>query len=118
MATRFPFAPYPTGWFAIGFDSDFPAGAVVTRRYFGREIVVHRTESGLLRASEPHCPHLGAHLGHGGRVVGERLRCPFHGWCFDPSGQFVEIPGAARIPPRAMLRQWPLRERNGMVFVH
>ena len=32
------------------------------------------------------CPHMGAHLGMGGVVVGNLLQCPFHGWSFDTSG--------------------------------
>jgi phenylpropionate dioxygenase-like ring-hydroxylating dioxygenase large terminal subunit len=115
---RFPFPAYPNGWFAVGFGDDFARGAVVTRHYFGQDIVLYRTLAGELRAVAPHCPHLGAHFGHGGRVDGERLRCPFHGWCFDGAGQCVEIPGAERIPPRATVATWPLRESNGIVFVH
>ncbi len=118
MENRFPFSAYPNGWFAIGFSSDFKPGAVVTKHYFGQDLVVYRTLEGALHATEPHCPHLGAHLGFGGKVVDERLRCPFHGWCFDGAGQCVEIPGATRIPPKATLRHWPLREQNGMAFVH
>src|SRR5689334_2497960 len=118
MSYRFPFPPYPNGWFAIGFSSDFPKGKVITRHNFGQDIVVYRTLEGELRATEPHCPHLGAHLGYGGSVAGDRLRCPFHGWCFDGQGRCVEIPGAARVPPHAALRQWPLVERNGVAFVH
>jgi phenylpropionate dioxygenase-like ring-hydroxylating dioxygenase large terminal subunit len=118
MDYRFPFPPYPNGWFAIGFASDFPTGAVVTRRHFGQDLIVYRTGGGALHVTDPHCPHVGAHLGHGGRVVGDHLRCPFHGWCFDGDGQCVEIPGTDRIPPRAQLRTWPARETNGVVFVH
>jgi phenylpropionate dioxygenase-like ring-hydroxylating dioxygenase large terminal subunit len=117
MTARFPFPSYPNGWFTIGYSSEFKAGEVVTRHYFGEDIVVYRTHEGVLNATEAHCPHLGAHLGHGGRVVGEQLRCPFHGWCFDGAGLCVEIPGAQRIPPRAALKHWPLREQNGLVFV-
>src|SRR5258708_64358 len=118
MAYRFPFPPYPNGWFAIGFSGDFPAGEVVTRHFFGQDLVVYRTLTGALRASDPHCPHVGAPLGHGGRVVEDCLRCPFHGWRLDAAGQCVEIPGSSRIPPKATLRTWPLREVNGVVFVH
>jgi nitrite reductase/ring-hydroxylating ferredoxin subunit len=117
MSYRFPFPPYPNGWFAIGFAADFPKGEVVTRRFFGQDLVVYRTLDGEVRASESHCPHVGAHLGHGGRVVDGCLRCPFHGWRFDGAGQCVEIPGATRIPPKAQIRTWPLRETNGVVFV-
>ena len=47
------------------------AGAVLTRQFMDREIVVFRTESGTVCAAEAYCPHLGAHLGHGGEVCGE-----------------------------------------------
>ncbi|WP_425436809.1 Rieske 2Fe-2S domain-containing protein [Mycobacterium rhizamassiliense] len=39
---------------------------------------MYRTKSGLARAIEAYCPHLGAHLGHGGKVLGDELHCPFH----------------------------------------
>ncbi len=117
MNPRFPFPAYPNGWFALGFTPEFPEGEVVTRHAFGQDIVVYRTRDGL-RSSDPHCPHLGAHFGFGGRVIDDKLRCPFHGWCFDAAGQCVDIPGAIKIPPKAKLRSWPMREQNGVVFAH
>jgi phenylpropionate dioxygenase-like ring-hydroxylating dioxygenase large terminal subunit len=53
-------------------------GEVLTRQFMDREIVMYRTKSGLARAIEAYCPHLGAHLGHGGKVLGDELHCPFH----------------------------------------
>ena len=42
---------------------------------------------------ETYCPHLGADLSAGGKVVGDCIECPFHGWKFDgKSGQLVDIP--------------------------
>jgi len=118
MPKRFPFPSNPIGWFAVGFSSDFAPEAVVTKQVFGQDLVLYRTSDGKLHASDPHCPHLGAHLGHGGRVEGDTLRCPFHGWCFDGVGQCVSIPGAQKLPPKPVLRMWPLLERNGVVLVH
>ena len=68
---------------------------------------------------DAHCPHLGAHLAVGGKVEGDRLRCPFHGWAFDgESGACVDIPygEGTRIPARAAARAYPTLERNGMVW--
>jgi hypothetical protein len=65
---------------------------------------------------DAHCPHLGAHLGVGGRVCGDGIACPFHGWCFDGDGVLVEVPGLAR-PPRAGAKAWEVCERNGRIFV-
>src|SRR6476659_8207246 len=111
MAARFPFPSYPRGWYVVAFSSDVATGAVKTLHYFGQDIVVFRTQSGVVSAVNKTCPHLGAHLG-GGRVDGECLRCPFHAWAFDTTGTCASIPYAAKIPPKASLRTWPLREHN------
>jgi phenylpropionate dioxygenase-like ring-hydroxylating dioxygenase large terminal subunit len=63
------------------------------------------------------CPHLGAHLGHEGRVIGESVRCPFHGWQFGTDGKCEHIPYCDEIPERARIRTWPTEEKNGEVYV-
>ena len=83
---------YPTGWYCIGWADDFAAGEVKTVHYFGEDIVCFRGESGQLYAIEPHCLHLGAHLGVGGKVVGERIVCPWHGWNWNGDGSHAFIP--------------------------
>ncbi len=112
----FPF-PLPNGWFAVAWSEDVPSGAVQPIRCFGQELVLARTHDGVARVFDAHCPHLGAHLGHGGAVVENTLRCPFHAWRFDGSGRCVEIPYAKKIPSRARLRPWTVCERNGRILV-
>lgn len=87
-------------------------------RYFGRDLVLFRAEDGRARVFDAHCPHLGAHLGVGGRVVKNGIRCPFHGWCFDGEGAVAEVPGLAARLPSARLRGYPVSESNGMVFAY
>lgn len=109
--------PIPVGWFAVAASDEIAKGEVAIRHYFDQDLVVFRTESGTVSVFDPYCPHLGAHLGHGGRVEGERLRCPFHGWAFDSEGVCREISYAKRIPESARATRWPTLERNGFVFV-
>jgi nitrite reductase/ring-hydroxylating ferredoxin subunit len=110
--------PYPNGWFAVAWSRDLHVGDVRPLQYFGEELVLFRTRSGQARVLDPFCPHLGAHLGHGGRVMGETVRCPFHGWQYDgQSGACTHIPYCERIPPKARVRAWEVQEKNGMVFV-
>jgi phenylpropionate dioxygenase-like ring-hydroxylating dioxygenase large terminal subunit len=109
--------PIPNGWFAVGWSRDLVDGAVKRIRYFGEELVLFRARSGRAHVLDAYCPHLGAHLGEGGRVVGDTIRCPFHGWRFDGAGTCVAIPYCERIPPAARLRAWPVSEANGMIFV-
>jgi len=84
--------------------------------YLGRELVLFRGEDGTARVFDAHCPHFGAHLGVGGRVCGDGIVCPFHGWRFDGEGQLAEVPGLDRTP-RANAHAWNVCERNGRIFV-
>jgi phenylpropionate dioxygenase-like ring-hydroxylating dioxygenase large terminal subunit len=118
MNDRFPFTSFPTGWFAVAYSADLPTEAIQPVHYFGRELVLFRTKSGTPHLIDAFCPHLGAHLGYGGEVHGERIRCPFHGWFFDGSGSCVEIPYAKRIPAKARIPAWPTCERNGLILAY
>ena len=62
---------------------------------------------------DAYCPHLGAHLGRGGKVIGTDLQCPFHAWQFNGDGKCVRVPYANKIPAKAEVKSWPVLERNG-----
>ena len=109
--------PIPRGWFAVAHSDEISLGEVQKVHYFGEDLVVFRTESGEAGVFEAFCPHLGAHLGVGGKVDGETLRCPFHGWGFATSGECVDIPYAKRIPPGVRAGGLQTLERNGFIFV-
>jgi phenylpropionate dioxygenase-like ring-hydroxylating dioxygenase large terminal subunit len=115
---RYPFPAYSNGWSRAALSEDLPVGGVVPLRYFGRELVLFRTESGAARVLDAHCRHLGAHLGLGGRVDGEGIRCPFHAWRWEGDGRCSDVPYAKRVPPGALMGAWPVCERNGFVFIH
>ena len=114
--TRTPF-PIPYGWFAIGYPEDFPGPDARALYYFDRHLVAWRDEPGELHVQDAFCPHLGAHLGHGGTVEGCELVCPFHGWKYDAEGTNTEIPYSERTNRKACLRTFPVVERNGISFV-
>lgn len=117
MSGRYPFPAVPDGWFSVAASSEVAPGQVTTLGYLGRELVAFRGEDGAARVFDAHCPHLGAHLGYGGRVCGDGIVCPFHGWTFDGSGALVDVPRLDQRPPRVSARAWEVRERNGRVFV-
>lgn len=115
---RFPF-PVPNGWFIVAPSADLQPGEVVPLHYFGKDLALFRTESGRPRLVSAYCAHLGAHLAVGGRVEGEGLRCPFHGWCYDGhSGGCIDIPygKGTKIPSQARIRAFPTLERNAMIW--
>ena len=110
--------PMPNGWFAVAMSRDLAKGDVLRAKYFAKELAVFRTRSGEVHVVDAYCPHLGAHLAEGGRVQGETIRCPFHGWQFGGDGVCARIPYSKKKPPaKARVKSWPVAERNGFVFV-
>ncbi len=112
---RFPFG-LPRGWFVIAMSSELPSEPTPLRA-LGRDLVTYRGASGKAHVVDAYCPHLGAHLGHGGCVEGESIRCPFHRWRFDAEGTCTDVPGSPIAPKSARLRTYPVKEQNGTVFV-
>jgi 3-ketosteroid 9alpha-monooxygenase subunit A len=108
---------YPRGHFVVAFSDELAEGELKPLRYFGRDLILFRDSAGKPRVLSAHCPHLGAHLGHGGRVEGGEVRCPFHAWRFDGQGACTEVPYAKRVPKGACLERLETREVNGMITV-
>lgn len=118
-AQRFPH-PIPYGWYYVGYCDELANGEVRPLHYFGRDLVLFRDENGRAGLLDAHCPHLGAHLGHGGKVQGELLHCPFHGWGYDADGWCRDVPYAKTMPPickrEPLTHSYPLREANGVIW--
>ena len=106
----------PFGWFMVSYSDALAPGDVRPVRLFGRELVLFRTLSGQPALLDAYCPHLGAHLGHGGSVNGETLQCPFHAWRWDTAGHCAHIPYSKRIPPQASVDTWSIVEHSGRVW--
>ena len=99
-------------------SSELEVAQVKPLSVFGRDLVIFRTESGDAKVLDAYCPHMGAHLGHNGVVVGETVKCPFHAWQFDGAGVCTEIPYAKKIPPKGeRTRAWHVEEKSGLILV-
>src|SRR5512139_1384917 len=117
METRFGSIPgLPMGWFLVGYTGEIAPGQAKPLRYFGKDLVLFRTESGEITLLDAFCPHLGAHLGHGGKVKGEEIECPFHAWRFGTDGQCKAVPYAKRMPKQAAVRKWQTKVVADMIF--
>lgn len=108
--------PYPEGWYCLGLSRELRPGDVRALTVFGGPRVLFRTADGAPALLDAHCPHLGAHLGYGGRVEGETLRCPMHGFCFGPDGECTSTPYGSKPPARARSHATPLVERHGLLL--
>lgn len=112
-----PLPMNPTGWFQVAWSAEVGVGEVRRMRYFGREMICWRSASGAVAVMDAYCEHLGAHLGHGGTVDGERIVCPFHGWEWNREGRNVCIPYEDRPNPVRRIRSYPVVERNESIYL-
>jgi 3-ketosteroid 9alpha-monooxygenase subunit A len=117
IMSRFPFPRYPNGWFQVAYSDELAPGGVLPLKYFGKDLVLFRSEDGKASVLDAHCPHMGAHLGHGGVVKDGCIKCPFHAWRFDGEGTCKEIPYTQKpIPLKARVKPWHVREVNGLIL--
>ena len=109
--------PYPNGWFNISNSTQLKKGKVIEVDAFGEKLAVFRGENGKVSVVDIFCPHLGANLAEG-RVEGNNLVCPFHGWSFQQNGKCSHIPYSKSEPPvQAKLKTWEVIEAWGLILV-
>lgn len=109
------FVDFPSSWYFFCAARELEKGPV-SRRMLGTYLVAYRPDSGRIVVMAGRCAHLGADLGKG-KVVGNSIQCPFHGWRYGPDGRCSHIPLGHAIPPQARRRTYPVLERHGIVFV-
>lgn len=106
-------------WHPIALSSD--AGSTPRRiRFLSEDLILFRDGSGRPGLVYERCAHRGTTL-YFGKVEDRGIRCCYHGWLFDRSGNCIEQPcepGGGRA--RAAIRQpwYPLEERYGLIFAY
>ena len=87
-------------------------------KILGEELVLYRGESGKPVLMQLRCAHRSLALDYG-RVEGDCLRCPYHGWLYDETGQCVEQPAepeGSGFKEKVRMRVYPTQEFSGLVF--
>src|SRR6266511_3653738 len=108
-------------WLPAMMSGELPAPDCppVRIRLLGENLIGFRTTSGQVGVIQNACPHRGASLFFA-RNEEEGLRCVYHGWKFDVTGQCVEMPSEpAESNFKAKIRAtaYPTRERGGLIWV-
>lgn len=101
----------------VELEGERPVAAV---RLMGEDLVLFRDNEGELGLIGRQCPHRGADLCYG-RREDNGMRCPFHGWHFDRTGQCVEQPGepeGSRMHENIRVPSYPVVEKNGIIFAY
>lgn len=109
-------------WVYAGRTESWPQpGAYGVIDVAGESIIVIRDRDGSLKAHVNVCRHRGTRLLSGEGVARGAIRCPYHGWAYDASGDLVASPfvDASDVPIESR-RLYPVNvdEWGGFVFVH
>lgn len=102
-------------WYVAAFSREVSTEPL-TRRILGVPIVLYRTEAGGPVALLDRCPHRGMPLSNG-KVIGDRIQCPYHGFEFDGTGRCVRIPTEPSIPSAMRVASFPTVERWQWIWV-
>jgi 5,5'-dehydrodivanillate O-demethylase len=82
------------------------------------EFTLYRGEGGAPHVVAYRCAHRGTQLSTGW-VEDDCLRCFYHGWQYDASGQCVDMPAEdSSFPPKVRIAAYPTVEYLGIVFAY
>jgi 5,5'-dehydrodivanillate O-demethylase len=119
----------PTGelmrryWHPISTVSQMNDKATKKIRLLGEDLVLYKDKSRTFGLIEPHCAHRRMNMIYG--IPEENgLRCPYHGWMFNETGQCVEQPYEetedpdARFKDKIQMKAYPVEQKAGLLFAY
>ena len=105
-------------WQPVYLAADLLPGHTTPVRIMSEDFTLYRGEGGAPHAVAFRCAHRGTQLSTGW-VEGDCIRCFYHGWKYDQTGQCVEMPAEdPSFPPKVQIRRYPTEEYLGLVFVY
>jgi len=103
-------------WHPVAVARDLAPGKARTIRVLGEDLALYRGASGRPYLVGGRCAHRLTLL-HTGWVVGEDIRCMYHGWQYDGSGRCTLRPAEDdKGPPPVRIAGYPLHEYHGLIF--
>lgn len=97
------------GWYWLFPSSHLKVGQKRGHLFWGKHLVVFRTESGRVVALDAFCRHMNNNMAEFSRVTGEALRCGYHGWKYGPDGKCRQA--------SAGIGSYPVVEKYGMIWL-
>ncbi len=98
-------------------DNDGPPVRV---KLLSERLLAFRDSKGRLGLIDEFCAHRGVSLWFG-RNEQDGLRCPYHGWKYDHTGQCIEVPSEpveSGFCNKIKLKSYPLVERGGVLWTY
>jgi phthalate 4,5-dioxygenase oxygenase subunit len=97
-----------------------PDCAPLRLKLLGENLVAFRDSNGTVGMLAENCPHRGASLFFG-RNEEAGLRCVYHGWKFDETGQCIDMPNEpaeSEFKTRVRAVAYPTEEKAGVVWAY
>jgi nitrite reductase/ring-hydroxylating ferredoxin subunit len=117
----YPCNPISNTWYHICDSDELKDGRVLEIRAVGQTMAVWRTSEGKPICHDAFCPHLGANLAVGGKIIHDCIECPFHKWKFGSDGSVRTIPYAkdpSQCPKTPKLKTYPCVDWCGLVCIY
>ena len=102
-------------WYCAAVSDELGA-APLGRIFLDEPVVMYRKGEGAIVALEDRCCHRRAPLSKG-KIEGANIRCGYHGFLYDATGQVIWVPGQEKVPPGAKVRAYPLVEKHGFAWI-
>lgn len=105
-------------WHPVYVSDELPVKRAKPVRIMGEDFTLFRGESGSAYMTASKCAHRNTAL-HTGWVVGENIRCLYHGWAYDGTGQCVQQPAEPQpFCDKIRIRGYPVEEYLGLIFAY
>jgi 5,5'-dehydrodivanillate O-demethylase len=105
-------------WQPVYRAEDLSSGKMVPIQLMSERFTLYRGENGVPHLVAFRCAHRGTQLSTGW-VEGESIRCRYHGWRYEGSGQCVEQPGEEEgSAAKVKIKSWPVQEYLGLIFAY
>ena len=110
-------------WHPIAATGELVERPTKAVRILGEDLVLYKDKSGTFGLIERFCPHRRVDLSYG--IPEEHgLRCMYHGWMMDETGQCIEQPFEETVHPDGRFKEkvkiagYPVQELGGLIFAY
>lgn len=105
-------------WQPVFVAADLAAKETRPIRLMGEDFTLYRGQSGTPYVVASKCGHRNTVL-HTGWVEGEAIRCLYHGWTYDGTGQCIAQPAEPQpFCDKIRIAAYPVQEYLGLIFVY